>query len=262
MIQTVVAFMLILASTVCSEAVERLITIHIGQSNEEGRGKIDELPVYANISRIFAYHENGKWLASPSEPLPRPTTLRAPYTSNLAPAGAGPVIAFADKLAELRPAAEVGVVQCAIGGYGIEYFVPDYRQTSSFGLCVKRAKEALSHPGARLAGFVIGNGEGEANPEKIWTYSPAMSRMIDGFRAQIGNAPVVYKQLGPEPSGNTSFTSWGGLQAIQAELAIPNSIMVVTSDLPAQSPQNPHLTTAGYVEAGRRAAIALHRLLD
>lgn len=253
------AFLLLLSSEAL--AMERLITIHIGQSNEEGRGNVAELPSFPNIGRIFAYHQNSVWLASPSEPLPRPAGLLAPGSSNLAPIGAGPVIAFADRLAQLRPGVEIGVVQCSIGGFGVDQFVPDYRTTSPFGMCVKRAKEALAHPGARLAGFVIANGESEANEERFWAYSPGMTRMIDGLRAQIGNAPVVYKQVGPEPSGNEAFVRWGGMQVLQASLAIPNSVMVVTSDLPAQSPLSPHLTTAGYVEAGRRAANALHPLI-
>jgi hypothetical protein len=170
-------------------------------------------------------------------------------------------MAFADRIAELRPNVEIGLVQCAVGGYGIDYWAKDVRTTTLYGSCIKRAKEAAADGVVR--GVVIFNGESDANPEKVKSYAKKLLRLIADLRGDLGeNLSVVFTQIGPEPWGNPSFASWDEMQVIQARIAVPNAVMVSAIDLQSSGFRSPHLNTTGYVTLGRRHADAMNALLQ
>lgn len=241
-------------------ACARDIFILIGQSNMEGRGDAAQLPTFPNNARITAFDQTG-WVAA-AEPLPssRPMISGLPGFGTLAPAGAGPGLSFADRMVALR-GNDVGLVQCGIGGYSIQYWEPDYRRSQLYGACLHRARLAAADGNVR--GFLIFNGESDAtiDENRFHLYSPRLSRLVQALRADFGPLPVVYTQLGPEPSGNPAFAAWGGMQLMQAHLSIPNALMVTAADLRSVAPMSPHLDTASYVTLGRRYAEAMHVLL-
>jgi Carbohydrate esterase, sialic acid-specific acetylesterase len=244
----------------CRPGLARDIFILVGQSNMEGRGSVSDLPSFPNAARVFAYTSNAQWISPANEPLPGSNSLAIPQVESVAPAKAGPGLAFGDRLAELRPYVEIGLVQCAKGGYGIEYWAKDYRVTTLYGSCIKRAVEAAQSGTVR--GILIFNGESDANPERISYYPTRMARLIQDLRDDLGSKlPVIVTKIGPEPHGNTHFTSWRDMQLRQAELGVPNGAVVTAADLQSDGPKSPHLTTASYVILGRRYAEAMHSLL-
>jgi hypothetical protein len=83
-----VAFILVLLT---SPASAREVFLLVGQSNISGRGELSQLPAFPNADRVVVYRKTG--IAAPAiEPV-----------SDETGAGAGPALAFADRLAEVAP---------------------------------------------------------------------------------------------------------------------------------------------------------------
>lgn len=251
-----IALVLILLAFPCQA---RDIFVLMGQSNMSGRGLVYEVPGFWFASQVKVYNNAGAWVHG-SEPVDS-AVGQIDQVSADENAGAGPGMAFGDRLAELR-GTEIGLVPCAKGGSDINAWQKDWRRTTLYGSCLARTREAAQS--GTIRGLLIFNGESDSNPERVELYPSRMARLITDFRQDLGlpNLPVVFTQIGPEPCCFDYFSSWGGMQARQAQIQGPNLKMVTAMDLPSFGPSSPHLTTAGYVALGRRYAEAMHQLLN
>ena len=240
-----------------------------GQSNMSGRGALPA-PAFPNAGRVWTYTNAGTW----QNPATEPVDASAGQIDQVSDDEAlvGPCVAFGDRLAELTPGVEIGLVPCAKGGYTMDQWRRDWRRTALYGSMLTRAREAsVTGP---VKGLLWWQGESEAMGGSGYTYwAHRFCEFIASVRQDLNlpDLPVIFAQLSREPN-TAPWTSWGGMQAQQAQVFDPRGKiqMITTSDLTPQDLQfngmfwtcGPHLVTASYVTAGRRFADAMHSLLE
>lgn len=239
-----------------------------GQSNMSGRGALPA-PVVPNAARVWTYTNAGTWQNPATEPVDQSAGQIDPVSADAALVG--PCLSFGDRMAELNPTVEIGLVPCAKGASTMDQWRRDWRRTTLYGSMLARALEA-SQAGA-TNGLIWWQGESEAIGGDGYTYwAHRFCEFVAALRQDLDkpDLPVVLAQLSQEPN-TAPWVSWGGMQATQAQLFDPRGRMrmIVTNDLTPQGLQwngtywtcGPHLVTGSYVTAGQRFADAMHELL-
>lgn len=245
----------------------REIFIGAGQSNMSGRGVLGN-PVYDNISRVWNYCANGVWQNAPVDPVDSPI-CQVDAVSADPDAAVGPLLSFANRLAELRNT-DIGIVPCAKGGTSITEWYRDLRRITLYGSMIARAKEAAQS--GVIKGLIWWQGESDCSRSEVpphdacpsyYTWPADFAAFVANVRTDLGdpNLPVVFAQLSKEPSGIWAYAAWGGMQQQQAQISIPRVSMIITSDLPVLAPNDPHVNAAGQYAAGVRFADAMQVLI-
>lgn len=237
----------------------REIYILAGQSNMSGRGLLSQAPVYGNIANVNVYTSSGVWINSPADPI-----------SDDPDSAVGPGLSFANRLSELHPGVEVGLVPCARGGSKLRAWAKDWRRDTLYGSMMARTREAAQT--GVIKGLIWWQGESDAGcfsdppytpwPENL-SWPSDFARFITDIRADLGMPylAVAFAQLSAEPSGIWDYAGWGGMQMRQSQIQAPQLAMIQTSDLPLFQANDVHLSTAGYVTAGIRFADAIHSIM-
>lgn len=148
------------------------------------------------------------------------------------PPGPAPIIA--------RALGGVSYVQCAVSGSTIADWQPGQ---PDFDACVHTIGTSA------VTGIIFAQGESEAISGNPW--AEGFRSYVAAMRARYGPVPVVFAQTG---------TLWPGAQYQQqvrdeqANVSVPYSVMVVTTDLPTWD--GLHFTPSAYSTLGARLVSA------
>jgi len=182
-------------------------------------------------------------------------------------AGVGPGLAFGQAMAAQDTSVTIGLIPCAVGGSGIDTWVPgayfDGTKTHPYDDALARARTALA--AGTLAGIIWHQGESDTSPDKSVEYAPKLVALIERLRADLHapNVPFVAGQLSLFPQGTTDA---GGVARINAAL-ISMSLSEVVSHyavVPATGTTDRgdhlHLDAASARLLGQRYAAAMQQL--
>jgi hypothetical protein len=231
-----------------------LVFVLAGQSNMSGRGRLKEVPSFPHADRVFVYANSGKWTAG-REPVDDPTG-QVDEVSLDDNARAGPGMAFGDRMAELRPGAEIGLVPAAKGGSPASEWSRDSSRKTLYGSMIARAREAAAI--GRLAGVLWY--QGEADIDSLTEWPVFFRQLVADIRADLGIAdlPVVMTVLAPGKPQHAA--RWNRFVSMQASMELPPCTGRVTANDLKVEDEGVHLTTASAVTLGRRYADAMDAL--
>lgn len=246
----------------------RLLFLTGGQSNNCDRAQLAELPDFPHRDRIFIY-ARPQPVGTSAEIGVHGTWQSALDTSVVDPAGAaggqvgGMLLSFANRLAELRPSDEIGLVPRSGPGTDLYSWRKLNRNNSLYGMWIERGWWALddSPVPAQIAGIVWWQGEADTDDSaSANAWSERFSRLVSDARSDLQNLslPMVFVRLGEE--GLPYYTYWGTLRTQQNLMTMRNLRRVDIDDLPSLS-DHVHYPTNSYVQIGPRIADAMQAML-
>ncbi len=121
-------------------------------------------------------------------------------------------------------------------------------------MVVQTSATLKTDPTAYVAGYVFWNGETDANagPSAYNLWPQRFAAMVQDFRKHFGNVPVVFVQI-----TDTGVPGRAELRALQAQISIPNVMMVPTDGIVHLGD---HTDDAGYATMAARVADAMKKL--
>lgn len=193
----------------------------VGQSNMAGRGvptDADRLPV----PRILVFDKHDSW-ASQGEPV---------HFDKLQ-AGVGPGFTFARLMADHCPGKTIGLIPCAVGGTGIERWLPG---ADLFEQAVRRVRLAM--PFGRLKGILWHQGEAQSGEkDKASVYASQLLQVAQGFRRALDapEVPFIAGELGEylytRSNGKSPFARLVNEQIDTLPSLLPHSAVVPSHGL-------------------------------
>jgi hypothetical protein len=249
------ALFLLLAFAQLAQA-ETLLFVINGQSNASGRGNLSQVPIYSNASRIFMYGNDGVWKQA-YEPTDDPAGQLDTITIDNN-AGAGFAMSFANRMADLYPNDNIGIIQCSVGASKVSVFRRFWTDTSRHGVCINRVSEAKAY--GILKGEVWWQFEADTlTSAEALAWRESVSNVWADHREDFNapEMPIVFaiaNTLNPQ-------TYWATLRNSQLEIKSPKVIGVPTAGYQFQS-DNTHMTTQGYIDWGIAAANAMYGLMQ
>lgn len=234
-----------------------MLFVLIGQSNMSGRGRTEDAQTPAPHPRVFSFDKDFRWHPA-REPLGT-TVHDVDWVAIDGGTGVGPALAFARALLEVAPNLSIGLVPCARGASTIAEWQRDLSQNSLYGACLKRVRAAATY--GEVAGVLMAQGESDADDPTVVagrllsaeSWADHFTWMVVALRQDLNlpDLPVLYTQLGHLPAG-VSLPGWETVRQQQAQIILPNVIMVPTADLPLQT--DFHFATPAQVAIGQRLA--------
>jgi hypothetical protein len=237
----------------------------MGQSNMCDRGWASELPTFPHANRMFVY--------SRPQPVATPAEINThgtwqPATGVIDPVGstAGQVgalaLAFANRMCELFPDDEIGLVPRSVPGVGIDTFVKNNNNGLRYGMALQRmwwAKDECSQ--YEIAGMLWWQGEGDATLASSDTWSQKFSNLVSDVRVDLQNLnlPVAFVRLNDEAPPSTPY--WFTVRQQQEAMTMRNLSMVNIDDLAALA-DKVHYPTSSYIQIGIRMADAMAVLIN
>lgn len=163
--------------------------------------------------------------------------------------GNGPGVPFAGSLLTYYPSVQVRLIQCAVGGTPMDYWIPS---GNLYQACLAQAH------GYTIDGVLFSQGEADAQLNATGWAMKFLS-MVRGLRADLHNdkLPVVFTQLGTNAA---TLAGWDEVKQEQASAAGPSLSMIQTEDL--DKVDQYHYTLASYATLGQRMARAMYGLLS
>jgi hypothetical protein len=224
----------------------------IGQSNMAGRGYVEAQDTLPN-RHVLRLNPAGRW-----------EVAKDPLHFDKPVAGVGPGLAFGRAMAARDTSVIIGLIPCAVGGSGIDAWVPgayfDGTKTHPYDDALTRARTALAT--GTLAGIIWHQGESDASPEKSAAYATKLRSLIAQLRTdlQAPSVPFVAGQLPSFPQGTTDAA---GVARINEALAELNKTMPYYTYVPATGTTDRgdylHLDAASARLMGRRYAAAMQQ---
>jgi hypothetical protein len=180
-------------------------------------------------------------------------------------AGVGPGLAFGRAMAARDTSVIIGLIPCAVGGSGIDAWVPgayfDGTKTHPYDDALARARAALA--AGTLAGIIWHQGESDTSPEKSAAYAIKLMSLIAQLRTDL-QAPDVPFVAGQLPVFTQGTTDAGGVARINAVLAELNKTLPHYIYVPATGTTDRgdhlHLDAASARLMGQRYAAAMQQL--
>lgn len=231
----------------------------MGQSNISGHGKLDEMPEWLKQpdARIQMFGNDGI-VKIASEPIDS-TEGQIDIVSKDGKPAVGPALAFAKNIIAAGKANRVLLVPCAKGGTPVGQWSVSASRDTLYGSCLARAQHAKQF--GRLSAIIWYQGEGDTQDEtKAAAWSPAFSKLIEQFRADIGkpNLRLIVIGLADAPSRAAQpprSIGWRIVQEAQRALRLRNQQYVTAEGLPVNAGGDDiHLSTAGQIALGKRLA--------
>lgn len=236
-----------------------MIFILAGQSNMSGRGDLSALTEFPMRDRIFVYSNAESWQLG-REPIDD-VEGQVDAVSADGKKGAGPGMAFANRLAEQFACIEVGLVPTAKGATSMDDWAPNLSRGTLYGSLIARAKQASDK--GQLAGLIWYQGESDSNdPELTEVWGRKFSAFVNGVRAdlRLPELPVIMTVLGPNRAPDR-FRGWDKFVKMQEKMKLPRQVVRVSANDLTGVDDDPHLTTADYMELGRRYGDAMADLI-
>ena len=238
---------------------QRKLFVLAGQSNIAGRGSILQLPEFPNRDRIFAYSYSGVWMPG-ADPVGH--TLNGTPKSQFADrkAGAGPGMAFANRLAEKIPDVEIGLVPAAKGATFMDEWQPGF--AGYYGGLLQRAREAAK--AGEISGLIWYQGENDCiRVDFVAGWAEKFNAFVGAVRADLNcpTLPVIMTVLGPNRAP-WRYPYWDSFVAMQQAMALPSGAVKVSANDLEGIRDDPHLTTQDYVRLGERYGDAMADLIS
>ncbi len=226
----------------------------VGQSNMAGRGKVtqaDQEPV----DGVLMFNADQQWV-----PAVDPLHFDKPKI-----AGVGLGRTFGIEIAKASPGKTIGLIPCAVGGTGIDVWIPGARDaatnTHPWDDAMVRAKAALKD--GSLRGILWHQGESDSNAEKAATYEAKLHDLIARFRDEL-DAPVVPFIVGQ--LGVFEGKPWDDAKHVvdKAHQELPSKVKAtafVSADALVDGGDKTHFDAESMREFGRRYAAAYQNLI-
>lgn len=232
----------------------RRLFILAGQSNIAGRGDLAALPEFSMRDRILVYTYSGLWVPG-ADPVGHtcggtPEKLFADRK-----VGAGPGMAFANRLAERIPGIEIGLVPAAKGGTYMDEWRPGLG--GYYSGIIRRATRAAKQ--GEIAGLIWYQGENDCMREDlVASWAEKFSVFITYVRRDLDcpTLPVIMTILGPNRAPRR-YPYWDEFVAMQRSIPLPLGVASVSANDLEGIPGDPHLTTQDYVRLGERYGDAM-----
>ena len=227
----------------------------IGQSNMAGRGYVEAQDTVPN-RHILRLNPAGQW-----------EVAKEPLHFDKPAAGVGPGLALGRAMAAQDTSLVIGLIPCAVGGSGIDTWVPgayyDGTKTHPYDDALVRARTALA--AGTLAGIIWHQGESDTSPENSVDYAPKLTTLITQLRADLhaSNVPFVAGQLPLFPQGTTDAAGVARVNAALTSLSLSEVIphyTVVPATGTTDRGDHLHFDAASARLMGQRYAAAMQQL--
>jgi len=236
----------------------RKLFILAGQSNMAGRGDLSRVPDYPQRDRILVYTYGGLWVPG-GDPVGHVPGKATPRLFADRKAGAGPGMAFANRLAERIPEIEIGLVPAAKGGTYMDEWKPAFR--GYYGGLVRRARRAARQ--GEIAGLLWYQGENDCTRADLTAkWAARFTALVGAVRRDLKSPrlPVIMTILGPNHAPER-YPFWNELVATQCAMPLPEGVVRVSANDLEGIVGDPHLSTDDYVRLGERYGDAMAELL-
>ncbi len=256
-----------LATALCPGILVGDLWVMGGQSNMQGRGRLDAPEVEEPHTLVHAFDMSDRWLIA-REPLhwrldsPDPAhwpELRQPTDDERLAQhkgrtdGVGPGLAFAGEVVR-QAGVPIGLVPCAVGGTSMEQWDPEQVKLggrSLYGAMLRRVDAV----GGRVRGLLWYQGEADAVGCVSNVFAARFSRFVQAVRHDFGSPdlPVLFVQIARRIVPDDVRLELNAVQEAQRICAreVPNTDFVPSVDLPHGGLRPPLQRRA---EAARRAA--------
>jgi hypothetical protein len=232
------------------------------------RGIASELPTFPHADRMFTYTRPLPWVANQHGAWVNAVDVIDPLNAVAGSCGAV-ALGFLNRMCELCPDDEIGIVPTSFPGVKINAFNKWNRNTGSYGQVIERANWALDQCEGELSGMCFWQGEGNANTYAdsfgtvvdgvyVNSWSECFSRFVSNVRVDMADLrlPVAFVRLGN--TGNPA-ANWSTMRD-QANWMTMKKLDMVNIDGITPLSDKTHYPTAGYVEIGIRIANAMAAL--
>ncbi len=244
------------------------IWVLAGQSNMEGVGDLVDVEEPSPFVHSFQSREEWAiaeeplhWLYESPQPVHHRLFDREPIPDRLEERdpsrakGAGLGLPFAKHL-HACTGVPIGLVPCAHGGTTMAHWDPrlnDGSGESLYGALLRR----IHAVGGNIAGVLWYQGESDALPQQVDTYSERMTNLVSALRNDLAQSdlPFYVVQLGCVAFGaEQDVDGWNGIRELQRTWAgtVAGTAMVPTIDLGLDDVV--HLATQELKRLGRRLA--------
>lgn len=225
----------------------------VGQSNMAGRGDLTAENAIAAPDCFML--RMGRW-----QPMSEPINVDRAVTEGAVPrSGANLAASFATQL-QKETGAKIGLIPCADGGTRISQWQPGKVLFDHAAFQAKLARRT-----SLLTAILWHQGESDClAPEQLEAYPELFLRTMEGFRAELGDLPIVVGELGYPENGFHGTPAEllrqfnRRLPALAAKL--PNCAVVSAAGLTAR-PDGLHFTTEALRTLGLRYLEAYKSLL-
>ncbi|MGI4863432.1 MAG: sialate O-acetylesterase [Janthinobacterium lividum] len=225
----------------------------IGQSNMAGRGYVEAQDTVPN-RHILRLNPAGQW-----------EVAKDPLHFDKPVAGVGPGLSFGRAMAAQDTSVTIGLIPCAVGGSGIDTWVPGAyfadTKTHPYDDALARARTALA--AGTLAGIIWHQGESDTSPEKSAAYAPKLTALITRLRADLHapKVPFVAGQLPLFPQGPTDVAGVARVNAALLEVGktVPHYVFVPATGTTDRG-DHLHLDAASARLMGQRYAASMQQL--
>lgn len=252
-----IIFLFIVSLNVVSQPASDKKNFHlfllVGQSNMAGRGEIEAHDKTLH-PRIWVLDQTNTW-----KPATEPLHFDKPAIT-----GVGPGFAFAKKIAELDSSMVIGLIPCAVGGSGIDFWQPGkfYAPTKSYPYddAISRTKSAMQS--GIVKGILWHQGESDSDSINAKLYAQKLKSLIERFRYDLhsknlpfvaGTLPVFYTAKHPHAQVvNDAIT--------QLPKIVPNTAVVYSAGL-NHTGDHTHFNSESARLLGERYAISYQTLI-
>ncbi len=228
LIVTILLMLSCLCSVIASESVQPepkpdLIFLLSGQSNMVGSGYSADLP-NTDDYKPYRKHLKNVSIWNVREKSWQPLQLGKRF---------GPEIGFSHALAVAFPGKHIGLVKYAAGGTSMDKWAASGKLYPRLMLALKGARE--SAPKARLAAMLWHQGESDSDTKEVAeAYQTKLVKLIATVRKDTGDPNLLFilGQINPAKSycGRPRFLHADIVRKAQAELEVPNTVMIKTDD--------------------------------
>lgn len=238
----------------------RELYVVTGQSNAKAHGSLSGFPTFPNGFKNFVWKYNETW-ANAVEPMSNHSGIVYDVFEDNENNQSSPMTAFANKLSELRPGIEIGIIPCAKGGTGRADWARNLSTNSLYGAMLARIAAALAHPNSVLKGILeIGSEEDTKTSSAANNYAANFEQWVSDVRSDLGfNIPVVHTRLGTNPN-ISSRPYWNTVRAQHLLVSVTGVAMIDGTGKPRLS-DGVHYNSGGLVALGEEGAAAMNNLL-
>lgn len=208
----------------------------IGQSNMAGRGAVEAPDTLPN-RRVLRLNPAGQW-----------EVAQDPIHFDKPVAGVGPGLTFGRSMAAQDTSVTIGLIPCAVGGSGIDAWVPGayFADTKTHPYDDALARTRAARQAGTLAGIIWHQGESDSSPEKSALYHQKIKQLIKQLRTDL-QLPAVPFVAGQLPAFQLTKPASDGRPQVNAAAVRINQAL---ARLPTEVPNYAYITAEGTSDIG------------